>query len=96
MATCCGLAARSGDTRDSDKTMDLPRALGKPYYFVATLHAALGTVAQLLGMYVILAAGTNWLPHNLRLQNYKRWMRMTLALWWSVILLGVATYYVWL
>jgi uncharacterized membrane protein YozB (DUF420 family) len=74
----------------------LPREIGKPYYYVATLHATMGTIAQLLGLYIVLRAATDWLPERLRFQNYKRWMRGELALWWSVIVLGVATYYIWL
>ena len=74
----------------------LPGELKNSYYFVSTLHAALGSVAQLLGLYIVLRAGTNLLPQALRFQNYKLWMRTELALWWAVILLGVATYYVWL
>jgi len=74
----------------------LPAELDKPFYFVATLHAALGSVAELLGLYIVLRAGTNLLPQLLRFQNYKPWMRTELTLWWTVILLGVATYYVWL
>ncbi|TAK06485.1 DUF420 domain-containing protein [bacterium] len=74
----------------------LPGELGKPYYSVATLHASLGATAQLLGLYILLRAGTNLLPQLLRFQNYQLWMRTELTLWWAVILLGVATYYVWL
>ena len=74
----------------------LPGRLSQPYYLLPTLHATLGGVTQLLGLYIILRAGTDWLPESLRFQNYKLWMRTTLALWWCVILLGIATYYVWL
>lgn len=74
----------------------LPGELGKPYYSVATLHASLGAIAQLLGLYIVLRAGTRLLPQFLRFQNYKLWMRTELVLWWTVILFGVATYYVWL
>jgi plastocyanin len=35
------------------------------------------------------------LPERLRFQNWKRWMRTELALWWAVVLIGAATYYVW-
>jgi uncharacterized membrane protein YozB (DUF420 family) len=52
-------------------------------------------VAELTGLYVILAAGTNLLPKFLRLPNYRAWMRATLILWWVVLLLGVATYVRW-
>jgi len=71
----------------------LPGGLSKPYYFLSTLHAATGSIAQLLGLYIVVRAGTNLLPEALRFHNYKLWMRTTLALWWSVILLGVVTYY---
>ena len=74
----------------------IPERLTQAYYFLPALHALLGSVAELLGLYIIVRAGTDWLPDSLRFQNYKLWMRTTLALWWSVILLGVATYYVWL
>jgi uncharacterized membrane protein YozB (DUF420 family) len=74
----------------------LPETLGKAYYSISTLHAVTGSVAQLLGLYVVLRAGTNLLPEALRFENYKLWMRTALALWWAVILLGLATYYIWL
>jgi len=65
------------------------------YYTLPFIHAALGTVAEVLGLYVILVAGTEMIPKSLRFDNYKPWMRTTLALWWTVIGLGVATYVVW-
>jgi uncharacterized membrane protein YozB (DUF420 family) len=74
----------------------LPHRLGKPYYSIATLHTAMGSIAELLGLYIVLRANTNLLPKALCFQNYKLWMRSTLALWWAVILFGLATYYVWL
>jgi uncharacterized membrane protein YozB (DUF420 family) len=79
-----------------DVAPGLPRRLGQAYYFLPTAHASLGTIAELLGLYIVIRAGTDWLPEKLRFQNYKAWMRTTLALWWSVIFLGLATYYVWL
>jgi uncharacterized membrane protein YozB (DUF420 family) len=74
----------------------LPREIGKPYYYVAVLHAGLGTLAEVVGLYIVLRAGTDWLPERLRFENYKLWMRAELALWWSVLVLGAATYYIWL
>ena len=65
------------------------------YYTLPFIHAAAGTVAEVLGLYVILVAGTDMIPKSLRFDNYKPWMRTTLALWWTVIGLGVATYVVW-
>ena len=69
--------------------------LGRSYYALATAHGALGVSAELLGLYLLLAAGTNLLPRRLRLVRYKLWMRSALALWWLVLLLGLATYARW-
>jgi len=73
----------------------IPHSLRKPYYAIAAGHAALGVIAELMGLYVIVAAGTNVLPKRLGLRNYRAWMRATLILWWVVLLLGVATYVRW-
>jgi plastocyanin/uncharacterized membrane protein YozB (DUF420 family) len=73
----------------------LPAELNDPYFAVSTAHATLGTVAELLGLYIILRAGTNLLPQALRFDNYKVWMRTELTIWWLVIALGVGTYLVW-
>jgi uncharacterized membrane protein YozB (DUF420 family) len=73
----------------------IPQAMRKSYYAIAAGHAALGIIAELAGLYVILAAGTNILPKFLVLKNYRAWMRATLLLWWVVLLLGVATYLRW-
>ena len=74
---------------------EVPARLGDPFYAWPTAHAALGTAAELLGLYIVLRAGTNLLPQALRFDNYKRWMRAELALWWLVIALGCATYFSW-
>jgi uncharacterized membrane protein YozB (DUF420 family) len=73
----------------------ISQAMRKSYYAIAVGHASLGVIAELAGLYVILAAGTNVLPTRLRLRNYRAWMRATLILWWMVLLLGVATYVRW-
>ena len=73
----------------------IPSGLQDPYYAVATIHAGLGGVAEVLGLYVILVAGTNMVPSGLRFRNYKLWMRTTLGLWWAVVLLGVGVYSLW-
>jgi plastocyanin/uncharacterized membrane protein YozB (DUF420 family) len=73
----------------------LPEGLRDSYYLIATLHAALGAAAELLGLYIILVAATKILPARLRFERFKPWMRAELALWWAVILLGIGTYYVW-
>ena len=65
------------------------------YHAVALVHGLLGAVAELLGIYIVLVAGTNVLPPALKFDDYKPWMRTTLALWWTVIAIGVGTYAVW-
>jgi len=73
----------------------LPRKLGKAYYGLASAHAALGTITEIAGLYILLSAGTSLLPEKVRMSNYKLWMRSVLILWWVVLLLGFATYARW-
>lgn len=73
----------------------LSRHFGKRYYAIAIVHGALGAVAELLGLYILLVAGTNLLPQALRFRRWKLWMRIELALWLIVLLTGVATYFIW-
>jgi uncharacterized membrane protein YozB (DUF420 family) len=72
-----------------------PRVFRKRYYTVAAIHGLLGVAAQLLGLYIILVAGTNIVPQWLRFTRWKPWMRAELMLWWIVLLGGMATYYAW-
>jgi uncharacterized membrane protein YozB (DUF420 family) len=72
----------------------VPAKLGKAYYALAT-HAALGTMTEIAGLYILLSAGTSFLPDKLRITKYKVWMRSVLVLWWVVLLLGIATYVRW-
>jgi uncharacterized membrane protein YozB (DUF420 family) len=73
----------------------IPLKLGKPYYALATAHAALGAITEIAGLYILLAAGTGVLPEKLRITKYKLWMRSVTALWWVVLILGFATYARW-
>jgi uncharacterized membrane protein YozB (DUF420 family) len=73
----------------------IPAKLGKAYYALAMTHAALGTITELAGLYILLSAGTSVLPGKLRITKYKVWMRTVLVLWWVVLLLGLATYARW-
>jgi plastocyanin/uncharacterized membrane protein YozB (DUF420 family) len=68
---------------------------GRAYFTVALAHAVAGTVTALLGLYLVLAAGTRLLPEGMRLRSYKPWMRSTLVVWLVTLGLGVATYVVW-
>jgi uncharacterized membrane protein YozB (DUF420 family) len=73
----------------------IPAKLGKAYYGLATTHATLGSLAEMAGLYILMAAGTNVLPSKLRITNYKLCMRSALMLWWIVLVLGVVTYIRW-
>jgi uncharacterized membrane protein YozB (DUF420 family) len=73
----------------------MPLKLGKSFFAMAAAHAALGAVVEVMGLYILLAAGTTFMPEKLRLTRYKLWMRSVLVSWWAVILLGAATYARW-
>jgi uncharacterized membrane protein YozB (DUF420 family) len=73
----------------------IPAKLSKSYFALATAHAALGSMAEILALYILLAAGTRLLPERLRIRRYKLWMRTVLVLWWLVLFLGFATYARW-
>src|SRR5258707_3868367 len=51
----------------------IPARLARAYYAVATGHAIIGCIAESLGVYIILAAGTKIVPESLRLVRYKLW-----------------------
>jgi uncharacterized membrane protein YozB (DUF420 family) len=67
----------------------------KWYYEAAVIHALLGITAELLGLYIVIVAGTNVLPQWLRFEQWKPWMRTELVLWAIVLLSGVGTYCAW-
>jgi uncharacterized membrane protein YozB (DUF420 family) len=73
----------------------IPRRLHDSYFAIATAHAAMGVIAELFAIYILLVAGTNLLPKRVRFTNYKPWMRTALALWWLALLLGFTTYARW-
>ena len=73
----------------------IPARIGKAYYALATAHAALGTITEIAGLYVLQAAGTRVLPEKFRFIKYKLWMRTVLVLWSVVLLLGFGTYARW-
>jgi|SRR5215467_2845995 len=72
-----------------------PDVFGKWYFAAPSIHAVLGIAAELLGIFIALVAGTEFVPEKLRFQNWKRWMRVEIVLWWIVLFSGVATYFVW-
>jgi uncharacterized membrane protein YozB (DUF420 family) len=72
-----------------------PRVFRRRYYTAATIHGVLGMAAELLGIYIVVVAGTNILPQWLCFKRWKLWMRAELMLWSIVLLSGVGTYYAW-
>ena len=73
----------------------LSKGLHKWYYEAATIHGFLGIAAELLGLYIVVVAGTNVLPQWLRFNNWKWWMRAELVLWVIALLTGMGTYCAW-
>ena len=73
----------------------LSKVTRKRYYEVAATHAVLGITAELLGLYIVIVAGTSLLPQWMRFRHWKWWMRAELVLWTIVLLSGVATYCTW-
>ena len=67
--------------------------LGNRVNVAAAAHVTVGTVALLLGIYVVLVAGTPVIPKAVRFGNYKAWMRTLITIWWLALLLGVLTYW---
>lgn len=72
----------------------IPSGLHDAYYLTAAIHAAIGTLAEVLGLYVVMVA-IKAVPASVRFQNWKLWMRTTLAVWWIALLFGFGTYYYW-
>lgn len=67
--------------------------LGSAPVLVPTLMLVAGGAAEALGVYIILVAGTTWIPERFRFRRYKLWMRTEVALWWAVVVAGLTTYW---
>jgi uncharacterized membrane protein YozB (DUF420 family) len=67
----------------------------KWYFEVALVHGVLGVMAEIVGLYIAIVAGTNILPQWLRFNHWKLWMRTEKVLWAVVLLGGLATYCAW-
>ncbi len=72
----------------------IPAKLGRPYYWLSTVHAAIGGLTILSGIFILLRMN-KLVPKALRVKWWKNLMRGTLVGYWLVGLLGVGTYYVW-
>lgn len=61
---------------------------------ITVLHGFAGTFAVLAGLWLVLQMN-DVLPPRFHVRRWKRLMRATLAAYWAVALLGIATYYYW-
>lgn len=69
----------------------LPGKFLQGTYGITTIHALIGTLALLLGVFVVLR-GHERVPRRLRFENYKLFMRTSYALYMLATLLGVIVY----
>ena len=63
-------------------------------YGVTWLHALIGTFTVAAGLWLVLQMN-DILPQRLHITGWKNLMRLTLAGYWAVALLGFITYYFW-
>ena len=68
--------------------------LGDPRIAITWLHAVVGTCTVAAGLWLVLQMN-DVLPRRIHIRGWKRLMRLTLAGYWAVALLGFATYYRW-
>ncbi len=61
---------------------------------VIVVHATIGTLTLLAGLWLVLQMN-DILPARMHIRGWKTLMRATLAGYWAVALLGIATYRVW-
>lgn len=71
----------------------IPNKLGEGSYGITTVHALLGSVSLILGVYVTLV-GNGLLPKRLRFTNYKLFMRTSYVLYMLATFLGIVIYIV--
>jgi uncharacterized membrane protein YozB (DUF420 family) len=69
----------------------IPAKLGEGDYAVTSLHAIVGTIGVLFGIFVTLR-GNNLVPKSLRFQNYKPFMRWAYGLYMLNTIGGVILY----
>jgi uncharacterized membrane protein YozB (DUF420 family) len=72
---------------------EIPARLGQTSYAVTTVHAVVGAIGLILGLFVVLR-GNELVPQALRFSNYKAFMRTSYALYMLGTLLGVIVYLV--
>lgn len=69
----------------------IPDKFGEGDYAVTTMHAIVGTIGMLFGIFVALR-GNNLVPRALRFNNYKPFMRWAYGLYMLSTLSGVIIY----
>lgn len=69
----------------------IPNDLGQPFVLFPTVHAVLGTIGEVIGLYCLLA-GHQILPRRIGALRY--WMWTAFGFWTAAMVLGVATYVV--
>ena len=72
---------------------ELPQQLGKGVYALTTIHAIVGAIGVVLGVFVALR-GNELVPKALRFKDYKAFMRPAYVLYMAGTVLGVAVYLV--
>ena len=74
----------------------LPDGLSQPIYLLPTIHLMIGALAQLLATYLLFRMWfEDELPGWLKVRRIKRWMRLTLVLWFLTVVLGIVLYVLW-
>jgi uncharacterized membrane protein YozB (DUF420 family) len=71
----------------------IPGKLNEGSYGVTTVHALVGLVGLVLGVFIVLR-GNDLVPKALRFSNYKLFMRTSYSLYTLATLLGVVVYIV--
>jgi uncharacterized membrane protein YozB (DUF420 family) len=72
---------------------NIPSKLNESVTQITTIHAAIGTVCFLLGVFIVLRAN-KLVPKALRFKNYKLFMRTSYVLYMVTTLIGIAVYVV--
>ncbi len=72
----------------------LPQRLNESFYYVTTLHAAVGFTALFFGIFVALR-GNGLMIKPLRFNNYKLFMRISYGLYMLATLIGIWVYFTW-
>jgi plastocyanin/uncharacterized membrane protein YozB (DUF420 family) len=72
----------------------IPANLLRAYYAVSTVHAVLGGITVVCGLFILLRMN-KLLPKFLRIKWWKNLMRFTLGMYFLVGFFGLATYVIW-